>query len=293
MDINPQKCLLYNNISFPLKDFPENAVPKAGDKCLFVRDKNLCIPVYSENRRSPILENLISYWALDEEEGALVAEDSMGRFPLSPTSNILKAGKEGRVGNCWGRFTSHYDALISKEAILNASEYASSWSINIWFRTPDGGGRSGNSPLFFIAKNNGGNSEERTCPGMYINDENYVRFAPYPFSRTEVDSGAVGSYIDSSNMDSKTDNSWHMLTGTYIPGNAVLYIDGVMKASKPLETISTQNGYPAIGGSAWNQVNSLYFDEVGLWSRALTADEVSFLYNNGNGVSLKSMIGEI
>lgn len=292
MNLEHQKCLLIRDYALPLKELPDG-VPQTGEKCLFVRDKNLCIPVYSENRRSPILENLISYWALDEEEGALVAEDSMGRFPLSPTSNILKAGKEGRVGNCWGRFTSHYDALASKDAVLNASEYASEWSINIWFRTPDGGGRSGNAPLFFLSKDNGGNSNERTYPGMYINAENYVRFAPCSFTSAAFDGSAVGSYINPDNKDSKTDNSWHMLTGTYVPGNAILYIDGVKKASKPIETISTQNGFPIIGGSAWNQLNSLYFDEVGLWSRALTADEVSFLYNNGNGVSLKSMIGEI
>lgn len=292
MNFEHQKCLLIRDYALPLKELPDG-VPQTGEKCLFVRDKNLCIPVYSENRRSPILENLISYWALDEEEGALVAEDSMGRFPLSPTSNILKAGKEGRVGNCWGRFTSHYDALASKDAMLNASEYASEWSINIWFRTPDGGGRSGNAPLFFLSKDNGGNSNERTYPGMYINAENYVRFAPCSFTSAAFDGSAVGSYINPDNKDSKTDNSWHMLTGTYVPGNAILYIDGVKKASKPIETISTQNGFPIIGGSAWNQLNSLYFDEVGLWSRALTADEVSFLYNNGNGVSLKSMIGEI
>lgn len=291
MNLEHQKCLLIRDYALPLKELPDG-VPQTGEKCLFVRDKNLCIPVYSENRRSPILENLISYWALDEEEGALVAEDSMGRFPLSPTSNILKAGKEGRVGNCWGRFTSHYDALASKDAVLN-SEYASEWSINIWFRTPDGGGRSGNAPLFFLSKDNGGNSNERTYPGMYINAENYVRFAPCSFTSAAFDGSAVGSYINPDNKDSKTDNSWHMLTGTYVPGNAILYIDGVKKASKPIQTISTQNGFPIIGGSAWNQVNSLYFDEVGLWSRALTADEVSFLYNNGNGVSLKSMIGEI
>ena len=288
-----QKCLLYNNVAFPLKDFPEDILPQSGDKCLFIRDKNFCIPVYSENRRFPILENLISYWGLDEEEGALVAEDSMGRFPIGTASYFLKAGKEGRVGNCWGRSAPHYDALVSKEAILNASEYASSWSINIWFRTPDGGYRSGNAPLFFIAKNIAGNSEERTCPGMYINAENYVRFAPCSFTSAAFDGSAVGSYINPDNKDSKTDNSWHMLTGTYVPGNAILYIDGVKKASKPIETISTQNGYPTIGGSAWNQLNSLYFDEAGLWGKALTADEVSFLYNNGNGVSLKSMIGEI
>lgn len=292
MNFEHQKCLLIRDYALPLKELPDG-VPQTGEKCLFVRDKNLCIPVYSENRRSPILENLISYWALDEEEGALVAEDSMGRFPLSPTSNILKAGKEGRVGNCWGRFTSHYDALASKDAVLNASEYASEWSINIWFRTPDGGDRSGNAPLFFLSKDNGGNSNERTYPGMYINAENYVRFAPCSFTSAAFDGSAVGSYINPDNKDSKTDNSWHMLTGTYVPGNAILYIDGVKKASKPIETISTQNGFPIIGGSAWNQLNSLYFDEVGLWSRALTADEVSFLYNNGNGVSLKSMIGEI
>lgn len=48
MNISPQKCLLINDVALPLLDFPNGVFPEPGDKCLLVRDKNLCIPVYSE-----------------------------------------------------------------------------------------------------------------------------------------------------------------------------------------------------------------------------------------------------
>ena len=64
--INPQKCLLYNNIALPLQDFPNGTAPEIGDKCLLIRDKNLCIPVY-QNIEIPA-EELVFYAPLSQEK---------------------------------------------------------------------------------------------------------------------------------------------------------------------------------------------------------------------------------
>ena len=58
--MNLQKCLLYNNVAFPLKDFPEFVFPKSADKCLFIRDKNLCVPVMEKIENMRIIFGKIS-----------------------------------------------------------------------------------------------------------------------------------------------------------------------------------------------------------------------------------------
>ncbi|NTW32251.1 MAG: LamG domain-containing protein, partial [Bacteroidetes bacterium] len=84
--------------------------------------------------------------------------------------------------------------------------------------------------------------------------------------------------------------NWHHLVWTYAgngTSNLKLYIDGSL--------VSQAN--PSDGGSGWgvyptsnrgfigmdNTNTPGYFDEVGFWSRALTAAEVTSLYNSGAG----------
>ena len=58
--MNPQKCLLYHNVILPLKDCSRGNTVQSGDKCLLIRDKNLCIPVYQKNIEMPT-DGLIFY----------------------------------------------------------------------------------------------------------------------------------------------------------------------------------------------------------------------------------------
>ena len=73
--IIPQKCLLYHNIALPLQDFPNGTAPEIGDKCLLIRDKNLCIPVY-QNIEMPT-DGLIFYAALSEEKSTAETGQSL------------------------------------------------------------------------------------------------------------------------------------------------------------------------------------------------------------------------
>ncbi len=68
MNLEHQKCLLIRDYALPLKELPDG-VPQTGEKCLFLPERNLCIPVYTQ-----------------EEQSALKSsgpEDSSGIEPLS------------------------------------------------------------------------------------------------------------------------------------------------------------------------------------------------------------------
>lgn len=233
-----------------------------------------------------LLDNLISYWPLDEAVGATEAADAKGRFPLTPNGSKLVSGFGGVIDRCWGRTAAESDAIRASTSLPSA-EYAGGFSMNLWIKAPADGSLYGNAPLMMIAKYNNGSSEDRSCPGLYQSydgaDTIYYTFAPYNIPSASFDSTVVA-------LGLSKDNNWHMLTGTYIPGEAKMYLDGELKDTKDINQISTLSGYPTIGGTAWNHSNSLLFDEAGLWGRVLTAAEVGKLYNNGAGLSLKSAI---
>lgn len=95
----------------------------------------------------------------------------------------------------------------------------------------------------------------------------------------------VGSYTFSS-------NTWYQVCATKTGSNTVaLYVNGViLSVTKPAgaETYSTNSTQPYIGrrddGAGQGYFNGS-IDEVGIWSRALTSDEISQLYNSGAGLA--------
>ena len=81
---------------------------------------------------------------------------------------------------------------------------------------------------------------------------------------------------------------WRHLVVTLTGGILSLYVDGV------LATSVTNAGSINVSGSSFQGIGSPiqyndYFngliDEVGIWNRALTSDEITKLYNNGNGLT--------
>jgi len=84
--------------------------------------------------------------------------------------------------------------------------------------------------------------------------------------------------------------SWHHFVGTYDNTLATLnlkfYVDGIYKVGANYTSALANNAYEwgigsdVVGGGAWNGS----IDEVGIWNRALTANEVTLLYNSGKGL---------
>lgn len=78
--IIPQKCFLYNNVAFLLKDFPEDVSPQSGDKCLFIRDKNLCVPVFNETPKIKMpTDGLVFYASMTEDSSTAETGQSVSK----------------------------------------------------------------------------------------------------------------------------------------------------------------------------------------------------------------------
>ncbi len=94
-----------------------------------------------------------------------------------------------------------------------------------------------------------------------------------------------------------TDQEWHLFTITFGPdGNADWYIDGSLVVSKADDPSLDREKLWSTGGlfqfgmeMEGNQATDGWsgkLDELAIWNRELTAQEISDLYNNGDGVSL-------
>jgi hypothetical protein len=96
------------------------------------------------------------------------------------------------------------------------------------------------------------------------------------------DSGA--NLYKVSSAQTFNDNQWHHAVGTYDGSALRIYVDGALQGSV---VVTAQVYYEAAGGAAIGRDgnNSVYhfsglIDEVRIYNRALTAAEISDLYNN-------------
>lgn len=90
------------------------------------------------------------------------------------------------------------------------------------------------------------------------------------------------------------DGAWHHVVGVTVragtiasgPREAYMYVDGQLEGAATGTVVNVTPNDAAIGYDLRNNINYITgdVDEVGFWSRALTADEVLLLYNGGAGL---------
>ncbi len=91
---------------------------------------------------------------------------------------------------------------------------------------------------------------------------------------------------------SVSDNNWHQITLTYSGQNTPvrMYVDGVLNASSVNLDLITENSPFVIGSASWADLwFSGIIDDIAIYNRALTQEEITALYsgtssnNNGGG----------
>lgn len=82
------------------------------------------------------------------------------------------------------------------------------------------------------------------------------------------------------------DNNWHLLVGTFDGLNRKLYVDGVLKSSLSNYYYSLDIQYPFLIGydplPAYNRYFNGSIDDVRIYNRAITSDEVVYLFNSAD-----------
>lgn len=202
-----------------------------------------------------LTDSLISYWELEEASGN--ALDSHGTSTLTEESTVGTA--TGKVGNARD-FTSG-DGFAGNMG----TNLGNTGSIAFWVN-PD----SVNDNQYII---DGSDGNQRACILGYQDGYYNIFNGSYPTgTASDTQMAATGA------------GSWDFVVWTFDGTTLKGYVNGslVVNVSASVNATITSITFGHPGGTASSYFAGL-LDEVGVWNRVLTGDEVTELYNSGNG----------
>jgi len=202
--------------------------------------------------------NLISYYPLNAN-----STDSVGAN--SGTDTAISYATAGKIGNC----ATLARASSSKIVVgTNAGlQPASALTFSKWIYI-------NNAPVSFCSI--GGDTIAGSAFGYVFDmDTTSINF--------RIGNGTWGSV-----STTFTTGAWIHLVGTWDGTTATLYKNGVSVGTPTSKASITYTGCGLSFGNYYTDTTSANMfdgriDEVGIWSRALTADEISQIYNSGRG----------
>jgi hypothetical protein len=227
----------------------------------------------------PTLNNgLVGYWPFCGN-----ANDASGNGNNGTVNGAtLTADRFGVVNSAYGfNGASRIDigSLNNQIGIPN-----SSWSVNCWFKSA--GSQIGDMVMV---------SDYSSASGGDQVISTWLVLWSYSYNNK------VGSHIryfpngwDALSNNSYNDNQWHSLVSVAETGNLRIYIDGNLITAVPYPSNTNYQGSPffRFGTILFNGQFDSYFqgqlDDIGIWNRALSAQEVSQLYNAGQATYLWS-----
>ena len=220
--------------------------------------------------------NLVAYWKMDESSGD--ATDSVASHTLTNTNVTYGTGKI----NNGAAFNSTGDSLRTTTDTDFNFAVNQAFTISAWVNVASVGGNQ------FIFSHQIGNATARGYA---------LQLTAADFEMKVWDDVGGGKYFGTyTNADVIAINTWYHLTAVYSGNSAAtgidLYKNGVLMTSTDytagtVATITNTGGVTVgntnSGATAYNFDGTI--DEVGVWNRALSADEVSQLYNSNRALA--------
>lgn len=215
---------------------------------------------------STLPTNLVRYYSLD------TADLSSGNpVDLTGTSNATTVGSPttGTTGLISAGECFTFNGTDS--AIQTDYDLGTVWSISLWAYLPTSVG-SGQA-MIGVRESNGNNREFQF--GHYVNPG---RIIWQWYTSSNGNAGAIDV--------TTTDDATHHFVLTRNGNNVELYIDGSSVGTNGTanKNETTQTLFIAKLGAASQQYYPERIDEIGIWTRVLTTDEVTDLYNSGSGL---------
>jgi hypothetical protein len=206
---------------------------------------------------SPLLAGLVSYWKLDETSGTRF--DSAGANNLSDNGGVGFA--TGKIGNSAEFDTTNY---LSTNTVLSSGPFTvSCWIYADTVTQPAGG---------IVNRYDNSVPADRAWTSLITNDDISFVIQPTALSIPNVVSAATWHlfifWYDDTAQEMGIQFDTTIQTTPHTTGYLVTNVDFTV-------------GSRANGGTAFDG----RIDEVGIWSRVLTASERTQLYNSGAGLT--------
>ena len=209
-----------------------------------------------------LTDNLTYYWKLDENSGN--ATDSIGSKTL--TNNGTTTYATGKINNgAVFNGTSQWLSIADEAGLRYSSTQA--FSISFWFKLDD---TTGVQTIISKWDNDA------------TKDQEYVIY----MNGTTLEFVVNGDTAKTVKISSLSADTWYHCVATAATNKVLnLYINAGTPATK-----TSTNGFLTnysefrVGQNTGTNYFDGIIDEIGFWNRVLTSDEVSELYNSGNGL---------
>ncbi len=198
----------------------------------------------------------------------------VGYWPFNGNANDVSTNANNGTNNGatlttdrFGNVNSAYQFNHNSITLINTPQFNGSWSISLWYkRSAYSTGYANFGALFTTSSD-----IQYYGIGMWlIINENQLYFQ------------AGGENV--LNLEQYVyDTNWHNVIYTYDGVNLSLYVDSVNKLSAPVVVTSNYTSSFNIGrgfdifGNDFSFLGNI--DDIGIWNRALTPDEITNLYN--------------
>ena len=197
---------------------------------------------------APTTTSITAYYKMD---GSSV--DSLGTYSGSDSAGLTYSGANGIINSGVGGFSS-----ASTRITLSGIPALPRYSISMWI-----------NPTSLTGTGYGGLlTQSGTYTALYLRSTGKIVF--------------YFSSADHASTASITLGVWTHVVLTANPLGWSLYLNGVLDSSGVAAVTSIAP--TQIGNDAANDYYNGAIDEIGLWSRVLTATEVTALYNSGVGI---------
>ncbi|MCX6355644.1 MAG: LamG domain-containing protein [Candidatus Aureabacteria bacterium] len=212
---------------------------------------------------------LVSYWKLDEPSGTTVHDSHGSHNGTNHGATVYVAGK---IGNAYS-FDGSND-YVKSDAVIDLTGNSGKFTFNFWLKVPAFSGSGTFLELGNGQTVGGGN-------GVMINRNEAGKLRIY-----HQDPSAYW-YDITTTLPTST---WVMLTIKGDGTNFTFYQDGAQIDQRAIddyyfeaEDLYLMTHYYGSESLEWYSPGIM--DEVGIWNRDLTNDEVTRLYNSGTGLA--------
>ena len=213
-----------------------------------------------------LTDNLISYWKLDESSGNRA--DSHGSNTLTNNNSTPSATGKINSGADFTPASSHYLSVADNASLSPTSE------MSVWVKLD-----ALQDYAAFVSKWNE-DASARTF-GIALETSKFRFWIS--------DDG--GNFDAISNTTSVSTGTWYHIVTTYKneTNGIKIYVNGTAAQTSPSNSTSVFDSSAEFRVARAQKFAGLtnivdgVIDEVGYWSRALTSQEVSDLYNSGSG----------
>lgn len=217
------------------------------------------------------LTNLIAYWRMDEASGSRL--DSVGALRLEPSTTVHQT--TGKLGDGAVEIQSG-DGHLAANGTLPANFSANTLSIAGWLRIDTSSDSVKREILrLHVHNGSGGNVRELTLSFDGASSE-------LELNTRDVDTNTDIS-VSASTFGALSDGTWYHVAVVWDSGTGKVRINNTEDTGSAKSMLGSHTIQSLAFGVLVGATFEFSVDDWGLWNEAISATDISDLYNSGSG----------